>query len=152
MATELPAKAASLFDHLSFITDKKRKWETLTEADQKSFSPYLINRWLSMTPELIEYVDMFQRYTIGLLATKDVYKLYYDFLPKKKFFSKYVKGKKHSEYNEDLIRIVQEHLQISELEATDYVEILKIREKDLIFKELLERYGKDEKEIKKLLK
>jgi hypothetical protein len=105
-----------------------------------------------MTPELIEYVDMFQRYTIGLLATKDVYKLYYDFLPKKKFFSKYVKGKKHSEYNEDLIRIVQEHLQISELEATDYVEILKIREKDLIFKELLERYGKDEKEIKKLLK
>ena len=147
-----PQKAASLFDHLSFITDKKRKWETLSEADKKSFSPYLINRWLSMTPELIEYVDMFQRYTIGLLEPRDVYKLYYDFLPKKKFFSKYVKGKKQDSVNEELVAIVKEHLQISENEAIEYTEILKIQEKDHIFKELLERYGKDEKEIKKLLK
>lgn len=145
-------KAASLFDHLSFITDKKRKWETLSESDRKSFSPYLINRWLSMTPDLIEYVDMFQRYTIGLLAPEHVYKLYYDFLPKKKFFSKYIKGKKRIEYNEELVRIIQQHLQISESEAIDYTEILKIQEKDFIFIELLERYGKDEKEIKKLLK
>lgn len=147
-----PQKAASLFDHLSFITDKKRKWETLSEADKKSFSPYLINRWLSMTPELIEYVDMFQRYTIGLLEPREVYKLYYDFLPKKKFFSKYVKGKKRTEYNEELVQIIQNHLQISESEAIDYTEILKIQGKDLIFKELLERYGKSDNEIKKLLK
>jgi hypothetical protein len=151
MNQEIP-KAASLFDHLSFITDKKRKWETLSEADQKSFSPYLINRWLSMTPELIEYVDMFQRYTIGILTPRDVYKLYYDFLPKQKFFSKYVKGKKRTEHNEELIQIIQNHLQISEIEAIEYTEILKIQEKDYIFKELLERYGKDEKTIKKLLK
>lgn len=150
--TQETIKAASLFEHLSFITDKKRKWETLSEADQKSFSPYLINRWLSMTPELIEYVDMFQRYTIGLLSPRDVYKLYYDFLPKKKFFSKYVKGKKRVEYNEELVQIIQNHLQISEVEAIEYTEILKIQEKDHIFKELLERYGKDDKEIKKLLK
>ena len=150
--TQETTKAASLFDHHSFVTDKKRKWETLSEADQKSFSPYLINRWLSMTPELIEYVDMFQRYTIGLLSPRDVYKLYYDFLPKKKFFSKYIKGKKRVEYNEELVQIIQNHLQISEVEAIEYTEILKIQEKDHIFKELLERYGKDDKEIKKLLK
>jgi len=147
-----PQKPASLFDHLSFITDKKRKWETLSELDRKSFSPYLINRWLSQTPELIEYVDMFQRYTIGLLEPRDVYKLYYDFLPKKKFFSKYVKGKKQETVNEELVTIIKDHLQVSETEAIEYTEILKIQEKDHIFKELLIRYGKDEKEIKKLLK
>ena len=39
-------KPKTIFDHLAGITFKKTKWEDLTEADQKSFSPYLINRWL----------------------------------------------------------------------------------------------------------
>jgi hypothetical protein len=95
---------------------------------------------------------MFQRYTIGLLEPRDDYKLYYDFLPKKKFFSKYVKGKKQETVNEELVTIIKDHLQVSETEAIEYTEILKIQEKDHIFKELLIRYGKDEKEIKKLLK
>jgi len=39
-------KAKSLFDHLSGITDKKVKWDSLSELDHKSFSPYMINRFL----------------------------------------------------------------------------------------------------------
>ena len=58
-------KPKTIFDHLAGITHKKTKWEDLTEADQKSFSPYLINRWLSMSPQLIEIVDMFQHYKIS---------------------------------------------------------------------------------------
>ena len=77
-------KPKTIFDHLAGITHKKTKWDDLTEADQKSFSPYLINRWLSMAPELIEIVDMFQHYTIGPLTKEHVYKLYYDILPKGK--------------------------------------------------------------------
>ncbi len=70
------AKAATIFDHLAGITYKKTPWESLSEADRKSFSPYLINRWLSMNEDLIEYVDAFQQYTIGPLSVREVYKLY----------------------------------------------------------------------------
>ena len=74
-------KPATIFDHINHLTHKKKPWEDLSEADQKSFSPYIINRWLSMNPDLIEIVDMFQQYTIGPLSKKHVYQLYLDFLP-----------------------------------------------------------------------
>ena len=83
-------KPATIFDHLANITWKKKPWSELTELDQKSFSPYLINRWLSMNSDLIEIVDMFQQYTIGPLSKKHVYQLYLDFLPKAKMFAKYI--------------------------------------------------------------
>ena len=67
------SKPATIFDHIANITWKKRSWSSMSELDQKSFSPYLINRWLSMNPDLIEIVDMFQQYTIGPLNKKHVY-------------------------------------------------------------------------------
>ena len=65
-------KPATLFDHLANITWKKKPWSELSESDQKSFTPYLINRWLSMNPDYIEIVDMFQQYTIGPLNKKGI--------------------------------------------------------------------------------
>ena len=81
---KMASKPATIFDHLANITWKKTNWNKLDEASQKSFSPYLINRWLSMNPNYIEIVDMFQQYTIGPLSKKHVYQLYLDFLPKQK--------------------------------------------------------------------
>ena len=53
-------KPATIFDHLANITHKKVPWEKLSDLDQKSFSPYLINRWLSMNMGLIEIIDFTQ--------------------------------------------------------------------------------------------
>ena len=114
-------KPATIFDHLANITWKKRSWDTLDEASQKSFSPYLINRWLSMNPDLIEIVDAFQQYTIGPLSKKHVYQLYLDFLPKAKMFAKYIKGKKMNKYNKSLVTIVANHYQVSRIEAESYI-------------------------------
>jgi proline dehydrogenase len=141
-------KPATIFDHLANITWKKRSWDTLDEASQKSFSPYLINRWLSMNPDLIEIVDAFQQYTIGPLSKKHVYQLYLDFLPKAKMFAKYIKGKKMNKYNKSLVTIVANHYQVSRIEAESYIDLL---EQDEII-DLLQKYGKQEKEIKGLLK
>jgi len=69
-------KAKSLFDHLSGITDKKVSWDSLSEVDRKSFSPYMVNRFLSMNMDFIELVNEFQKYTIGELSNREVYKLY----------------------------------------------------------------------------
>ena len=141
-------KPKTIFDHLAGITFKKTKWEDLTEADQKSFSPYLINRWLSMSPQLIEIVDMFQHYTIGPLTKEHVYKLYYDILPKGKFFSKYIKGKKANKFNEQLVNLIAKHFQIAKNEAEEYITLL---DKDQLHI-LCKKYGKSDKEIKQWLK
>ena len=141
-------KPKTIFDHLAGITFKKTKWEDLTEADQKSFSPYLINRWLSMSPQLIEIVDMFQHYTIGPLTKEHVYKLYYDILPKGKFFSKYIKGKKSNKYNTELVNFIAKHYQIAKNEAEEYITLL---DKEQL-QSLCKKYGKSDKEIKQWLK
>ena len=144
-------KPATIFDHLAGISQKKKPWDKLSESDQKSFAPYIINRWLSMHPDLIETVDALQQYTIGPLNKKHVYQLYYDILPKASVRAKYIKGKKVNKYNKDLINFVKDHYQINSREAEEYVGIF-IRTNSGIQSliDIMKTYGKTEKEIKKM--
>ena len=145
------SKPATIFDHLANITFKKTDWNSLSETDQKSFSPYLINRWLSMNPDLIEIVDMFQQYTIGELDRKHVYQLYQELLPKRKMYTKYIKAKDSDKYNKELLEFVAKHYQISIREATEYVAMMLDKDKELVI-DILRKYGKTDKEIKSLMK
>ena len=141
-------KAKSIFDHLSGIKEKKTSWESLTDMDKKSFSPFIINRWLSMNLDLLPIINILQKYTIGLLSPKEVYKLYLDFLPKKKTFDKYVKGKKEGKYNKELLQYLSKWYGVSYREVQDYLEILPKQE----VLDILKKYGLTEKEAKTLLK
>ena len=141
-------KAKTIFQHLSGVKEKKQSWESLTEMDKKSFSPFIINRWLSMNLDLLPIVNELQKYTIGTLSARDVYKLYLDFLPKKKTFDKYVKGKKSSKYNKDMLAYLSQWYGVSQSEVKDYLEILS---KDDV-KSILKNYGLTDKEIKVLSK
>ena len=126
----------------------KTPWENFDESEQKTFSPFIINRWLSMDNDFLEIVNFFQKYSIGLLQPKDTYKWYCDVLPKGKRFNRYIKGKKQVKYNKELINLVCKHYETSKKEFIEYVELLKKTE----LNDLLELYGKNTKEIKKLLK
>jgi len=141
-------KAKSIFDHLSGIKEKKTSWESLTDMDKKSFSPFIINRWLSMNLDLLPIINILQKYTIGLLSPKEVYKLYLDFLPKKKTFDKYVKGKKEGKYNKELLQYLSKWYGVSYREVQDYLEILPKQE----VLDILMKYGLTDKEAKNLLK
>ena len=141
----------TLFDHLSNITDKKTSWDSLTDSDKKSFSPYMINRFLSMNSNYIEMVNEFQKYTIGQLDAREVYKLYSDVLPKQKQFNKYIKGKKTDKYNSELVELLSKHYQISEKESTEYLDHYFDNRLDTL-KSVIKKYGKTDKEIDKLLK
>ena len=146
-------KPATIFDHISGITSKKKAWDKLSEVDQKSFSPYIINRWLSMHPDLIETIDMLQRYTIGPLSKKHVYQLYYDVLPNANVRAKYIKGKKMDKYNKDLVNFVKDNYQINSREAEEYVDLFKRNDGGINhLTKLLKMHGKTDKEVKKLLK
>lgn len=144
-------KAKSLFDHLSGITDKKVKWDSLSELDRKSFSPYMVNRFLSMNMDFIELVNEFQKYTVGGLDQREVYKLYSDVLPKQKQYNKYIKGKKVDKYQSELVELLSKHFLISEAEALEALDMY--FETSLIpLKEIIKKYGKTDKECEKLLK
>ena len=143
--------AASIFDHMSNLTDKKKPWYSISSADQKSFTPFIINRWLSMNMDFIEVINELQRYTIGQLSPAETYKLYYEFLPKQRQFNKYIKGKKADKYSPELVELLSQHFCVSEKEATEYIEILESTNVGEI-RSIVKLYGKTDKEIDNLLK
>lgn len=141
-------KSATLFDLMSGLTDKKREWSKWSETDQKKFSVFIVNRWLSMRMELTELINEFQTYTIGQLSPRDTYRLYYELLPTNKAFAKYIKGKSEDRYEKDLVAQIAEHYQVSKSEASDYVELMDKMQCERI----LTMYGYSDAEKKKLLK
>tara|TARA_R100000030_G_scaffold100893_2_gene95184 strand:+ start:170 stop:622 length:453 start_codon:yes stop_codon:yes gene_type:complete len=141
-------KAKTIFQHLSGIKEKKESWESLSEMDKKSFTPFIINRWLSMNMGLLPIINVLQKYTIGLLSARDVYKVYLDFLPKQKTFDKYIKGNKAGKYNKECLEYLSQWYGVSQREVMDYLEILS---KDDVIN-ILMKYGLTDKEAKKLLK
>ena len=146
--SENTVKAKTIFQHLSGIKEKKESWASLSDMDKKSFSPFIINRWMSMNMGLLPIVNILQKYTIGFLSARDVYKVYLDFLPKQKTFDKYIKGSKSSKYNKDVLEYLSKWYGVSQREVTDYLEILS---KDDVIN-ILTKYGLTDKEAKKLLK
>ena len=138
----------TIFDWINQILVKKTHWDDFTEDEQKKFSPFIINRWLSMDKDFIEIVNVFQKYAIGTLESREVYKWYCDILPKGKRFNKYIKGKKYKKYNSELIDILIKEFECSKLQILDYIELM-TKEK---LKEILEKYGIESKKIKKILK
>lgn len=141
-------KGATIFDFIGGLTDKKKEWDKWSETDQKKFSVYIVNRWLSMRMELTELINEFQTYTIGLLRPQETYKLYHELLPNNKAFAKYVKGKSEDKYDAALISQIAEHYQVSKSEAADYVDLMDKMQCERI----LTMYGYSEGEKKKLLK
>ena len=138
----------TIFNWINEILVNKKHWNEFTEDEQKKFSPFIINRWLSMDKDFIEIVNYFQKYSIGTLEPREVYKWYCDMLPKGKRFNKYIKGKKDKKYNTELIDIMVTHFECSKSQVKDYLDL--IAKDELI--EILEKYGMNEKTIKRLLK
>ena len=91
------SKSKSLFDHIKQITDVQNPnyWDEISDDDKKSWSNYMINRFLSMKPEWIDFVNEVQKYP---LQPRELYKVYIDILPKKKQWLKYIKGDKKLSY------------------------------------------------------
>ena len=138
----------TIFNWINEILVSKKHWDDFTIDEQKKFSPFIINRWLSMDKEFLEIVNYFQKYSIGTLEPREVYKWYCDMLPRGKRFNKYIKGKKDKKYNTELLDIMVMHFECSKLQIQDYLDL--IHKDELI--EILGKYGMNEKTIKRLLK
>ena len=138
----------TIFNWIDQILIHKKSWDSFSIENQKKFSPFIINRWLSMDTDFLEIVNFFQRYSVGLLNPREVYRWYCDILPVGKRFNKYIKGKKKMKYQEELVETACKYFETSKAECIDYIELM---DKEQLTS-LLELFGKNSKEIKKLLK
>jgi len=138
----------TIFDWINEILVSKKHWNDFTVDEQKKFSPFIINRWLSMEPEFIEIVNYFQKLSIGTLEPREVYKWYCEILPKGKRFNKYIKGKKDKKYNPELLSLLTHHFECSKVEVKQHLKLIDKIE----LQEILEKYGNDKKTIKRLCK
>ena len=136
----------TIIDWMNQLLVHKKHWNDFTEDEQKKFSSFIVNRWLSMDKDFIEIVNVFQKYAIGTLEPREVYKWYCDVLPRGKRFNKYIKGKKEKKYDSELIDIISSHFKCSKLETKQCIELIDKEE----LKQILEMYGKDKKTIKRL--
>lgn len=143
----MTSKPKALFDHIDAIytNQKVDYFDTLSDTDKKSYNNYMVNRFLSMNPHQLPFVNEIQKYN---LDTKSHYLFFSQILPRGKQFNKYVKKTKEVKYEDWLVDIVTRHYNVSVLEAEEYLEIYYKQNKSAL-KMLCEAYGVDSKRIKK---
>ena len=136
----------SLFDHIKQITNVQNAlyWDSLSNGDKKSWSNYMVHRFLSMKSEWIEVVNEVQQY--WELKPKSVYQFYTDVIPKGRTFLKYTKSKKKSKIEKWAMDILCQHFEDS---SQNIEKTLDIMGKDVVYS-IISKYGVDEKQLKKI--
>ena len=120
------------FDHIKNLHTKQRSWDDFNDEEKKSFNIFIINKALSMNPNYLDIVNMVQRYTNNMLNPKEVFNLYFNLLPNKFRFYKWIKGTKDK--NKEKHQILAQHFKCSSREAKDYMELLDKKEINKILK------------------
>ena len=141
-------KKKSLFDHVRQVTSVQNPnyWDEISEEDKKSWSNYMVNRFLSMKMDWIEVVNEFQKYN---LKPKELYKLYINVLPKGKQWLRYVKGENDMSHPNWLVNIIVNHEKVSKKEALEMIDMWYLTEGGMLeLGEICRKWGVEEKKIK----
>ena len=146
----------TLFDHLKQITQIQDPdyFKKLTDVDKKSWSTFLLMRYLSMNENWVEIINEIQPYTTSVqLKPELVYQILIRILPPSNIYLPYLKGKNEGKYEKELIETFMLFYSISKNEAIDYLHILYSKPDGIKeVNRILSMYGFNEKEIKRLTK
>ena len=102
-----------------------------------------------MNTDFLPLVNEVQKYD---LKPKLLYKMYADMIPKGKYYLRYVKGKKEKQmaYEDWLVNIICNDLEVSKREAKETIDILMMTEGGVLeLTEIANKYGVDNKKMKK---
>lgn len=145
-------KGRGLFDHIKQITEFQdpKYFDTLNDAEVRTFSNFMIHRYLSMNPDWVKVIAELQPYT-ELLKPKALYTAYIGLIPRERIFLRYIKGKKEAKYEDWLIDILVKYYECSKRQAQDNCDMLyRTKEGRAEIKDICEKYGVGSKEITKL--
>ena len=138
-------KIRNIFDWLQHITLYKTPASEFTDNDWENFNSYMVHRFISMSPYYVEVAD----YAQSMLPTmkKEIYNFYKEMIPKRKVWLQYIKSKTKT-VNKNLIEDIAKYYEIGAADALSYIAVMTKEEISIVLSEM----GKDNKEIKKLLK
>jgi len=138
-------KIKNIFDWLQHITLYKTPASEFTDNDWENFNSYMVHRFISMSPYYVEVAD----YAQSMLPTmkKEIYNFYREMIPKRKVWLQYIKSKTKN-INKDLVEDIAKYYEVGTADATSYITVMTKEEISIVLSEM----GKDNKEIKKLLK
>lgn len=144
--------ARQIFDFLEDLTSKKTPWNNIPDSDRKSYSPYMIQRWLSMDMNMIPLIADIQSLTTTL-TPKEHFILFRDILPKQKLWLKYTssKGVKDKDWTL-VIGLLCKTMSISSKEAEEHIELLLETGNRSQIETFLHQVGYSSDEIKKIMK
>lgn len=151
---QLTVKKKSLFDHLQaiYVDQSVHYWDDLSVENKKTYSVFMINRFISMNMDYIEVVNEFQKYW-GIVGDRESYLFYSQLLPYGKQWNRYIKGKKERKYEEWVIRLLAHHFEVSQRDVSDYLDLMfATKEGRSALKEILEMYGSDPRKVKKVVR
>lgn len=142
-------KAKGLFDHIRHIREVQdpNYFDTLTDKDLKSWSNYMICRFLSMDSRNIDVINEIQKYS-ALLEPKYFYLLCIEITPKCRSFSPYIKGKSNHGCPSGVMEYLKIFFEERESVICEYLTLMS--EQDV--KNILAKYGIGEAEYKDLIK
>lgn len=93
---------SNLFDHLNSIFYKKH-----IKYDNKQCSAYVLTLWLSHDIDLIEYCNRINQILFDI-SDESVYNYFYNVVPKKKRFIKYIKKDKNVD-NKEIKHLIRKY-------------------------------------------
>lgn len=139
----------TLFDHLKHIISVQdpNYYASLSDSDEKTFSQYMIQRFLSMNVDWIDLVSYIDKYT-QVLSNEQYYRMIISLIPRQdKTYYPYIKKKKEKENPKWAIELLSMYYKVSLIEADAYITLLKYRNKSQLI-ELLQQYGIEDKKLK----
>lgn len=148
---EMP-KASSLFDHVNHIRKIQSAdyMDKLSDADMKSFSHYMILRFLSMDRKSIDVISSISKY-FDIIPSKNFYSLCITVTPRNNQFYPYIKSKS-TKLNKKLLELVSKKFEVSKTEASEYCKLFMNTENgvdELI--NICKSYGLTDKEVEELI-
>lgn len=123
---------------------KKTPWDFISDEDKKTYLPFIINLWLSMVPEYIEFINHIQQYQV---SNRDHYNFYLKILPNKNPYLRWVKGSKKV-YSKEVIEKVAKYYSVGIKDIKDSLDLID----DDFVTNILTQMGIDNKKIKKMIK
>jgi hypothetical protein len=144
---ESKPKVKSLFDHVNEIRVGKNPnyFSTLSEADQKTWSNYMVCRVLSMQPDLVDVINDLQYYQ-DKLTPEQFYKVCIAATPKGKGYFPYIKNSSEK-HNKSLLKLLSVHFQDSERNIVEYLQMISRDE----VRGIVRKYGYTEDQIEEML-
>jgi len=136
---EIKKMKMSLFDHLNNLTLNKVELNKNNDEETKSYTPYMISRFVSMCDMYIPIINEINKY--GNVPAHIHHRFFINLLPKRKQYFKYIK--KSKELNEEELSYIAKYFEVGIREAKLYINLLS---KDTITEIIkIYSYGKNSK-------